>query len=198
MLSSAPPRGRTLVGAAAIAGALALAVPAAAPAATAKPRLENGPQVYRLKPTGEKFGDRLVTTYTYAVVFKLSRVTIGPTFAGDDEGEVQAGEFSLAGIDLPGYTHDHLYSRKYRPQNCVVAYFDPDRNEVSAKDGRKLDRIQAGQKVSVTVRPLASPNPRVGYGHTYRRKVTMRRSNRPDLSERGVQRQLRAIGCHRR
>lgn len=186
---------------AALAAAALLSIPAvgavpAADAATAKPRLISGPQVYRLKPTGEKFGFREVTSYRYAIVFRLSRVTIGPTFEGDEGGDIQAGEFTLGGVELPSYTHSHLYSRKYRPQHCVVAYFDQD--EGSKRDRRKLDRVKVGAKVAVTLRPLASDNPNVSYGRTYHRKAVMRQTSKYSLTDAGVQRQLRAIGCQRR
>lgn len=123
-------------------------------------------------------------------------MTIGPRFEGDDGGDIQAGTFSLAGVDLPGYTHDTLYSRKYRPRNCVVAYFD--REGSNARDRRKLERIRIGQKVNVTLRPLASDNPNVSYGRTYHRRATLRQGSRYSLTEPQIQRQLRNIGCQRR
>lgn len=194
------PNTRSTILAGAIAAAIVLPTIVAAPvadAASSAPRLLHGPQVYRLNPTGAKFGDVGEISYRYAVVFMLSRVVIGPTFEGDDEGDVKAGDFTLSGVYLPEYTHDLLYSKRFRPQRCAVAYFEQN-GPNPAKDRRKLDRIRLGQKVSITLRPLASANPDVSYGPTYHRTAVMRRASTYTLTDAGAQRQLRAIDCQRR
>jgi hypothetical protein len=178
----------------AIAAMLLVTPPAESATTSPKPRLQYGPQVYRLKPTHAKYGDLRRTSYSYAVVYLPTRSVIGDTF--EDEGDRSAGDISIGGAFTPNYTQDHLYAKPYGPTRCTVAYINELDN--SARELRKLGRIKIGQRVSVTIRPLATALPDVTYGRTYHRPVSMRQGNSFALTETAVQRQLNAIHCKRR
>jgi hypothetical protein len=167
---------------------------AASPARPPANRLLHGPQLYRLR-TVERSDRYEATSYTYAMVFMFSRVHWASTFAEDEGAAEITGGYTVGGVPIEDNAQDVLYAPKYRPRRCLVAYVDT--GESSAADLRRLDRYAVGQRVPVTLAPLLSDSASFDFGATYHRRPVLRQGGTFDLTERGVQRQLRAIHCDR-
>jgi hypothetical protein len=174
------------------------AAPSAAPSlgraagdAPANPPLR-GPQLYRLRTAGGDDGAGR-DEYAYALVFPLTRVHFGVAAPYDSSSDESTGHYTIAGVPVPDWAQDRLYSRRRGPRRCVVVYIDRDWN--STEDLRRLRRYRVGRRVRVALTPLVNEDET---GATYRYRPVLRRGGEARMGERAVQRQLREIGCARR
>jgi hypothetical protein len=178
-------RSRALGAAALAAAALALA-PAGAAAADPPVRLLHGPQVFRIKRVAES---SRAPDYRYAIVAQFSRVVFGSTF--DGEGKT-TGDYTISGVSFPDFSQGTL-DLKRRSGECLTAYLEG--TDTSARDLRKLGRIQLGAKTKVTLRPLRTATPNLKYERTSTRHPVMRSASSWNFKSAADQRQLRRIGC---
>jgi len=162
-----------------------VAAGAGARAADTPTRLVHGPAVFRIDLTGVD-PDTPEAEYRYVVVWKLNRdprirITDDDLKRGIDS---ERGNYSINGFGLAVETSPRRF-RKTR--TCFFSYVDAP--------WRRLDRVRAGRRVEVRLRPLtpdASDRPTLG--RLYVRRSVLRRSD-PKLRSADARRTLRRIGC---